>query len=704
MRLASLADYRSLLGSRYGDRAARGFSVTLELAFRCNVRCVFCSRWNDPVDLDLSAIETVAEDMAALGAAYVSLTGGDPFVRKDITAIIDAFASRRVPVHINTNGVLLRRYADFLRSRAGSLVGITVSIDSPHAHVHDEIRGVEGTFRKALDGMERLRDVIDFDLACTLNRRNMDEIEEYAAFAREHGYTFRFQPLHDDGDNQLAPHEEGVRVEEDGLAGLTARLQGTLGPDATFAKARYYDLFEPFFRDRQGMSGMRCTAAARLIYFVDPNGEVFPCDTRRDVSLGNVYRTRFADIVRGGASTAWRRTCRQRENGCWCMYACVAPNNVRNMDLPLVPVGRRGWPVRRRWRRRTAALAENAALPEPRRPAEDPAPWPRVAAVMASYNGGPLLVDAVRAALALDYPRDLFSLVLVDDGSSDGSVDAVREACAEALSAGTLTVVRNPRPTGVAAAYNRGVLAADPRARFYLKLDGDLLAEPGALRALVAAAAANSRAGILGGRVYLHDRPEEVHFLGGDLGRSLRGPALPLTPPDLPRDASGRPRWLDVINSCMALIRREVFERAGLYPERYGRYEYEDYDLAFRARAVGFGSLYCPAAVGYHAVSLTSRANALGPVRARLRARNGVLFTAAHRSRRHAVAFALYHLAKAPLDALRRGDSFAGLVAGSLAGLAAAFRRPPAPRRLTAAPPRPSALPVLPQAATPQPR
>ncbi len=700
MRLASIADYRSLLRSWYGDREARGFSVTLEVAFRCNVRCVFCSRWNDPVDLELPVIESIAEDMAALGAGYVSLTGGDPFVRKDITDIIDAFATRGVPVHINTNGVLLRRHADFLRSRAASIVGITVSIDSPHPEVHDEIRGVEGTFRKALEGMERLRDVIDFDLACTLNHRNLDEIEEYAAFARERGYTFRFQPLHDDGDNQLAPHEEGVRVEADGLDGLSARLDATLGPERSFAKARYYELFEPFFRNRDGMSRLRCTAAARLIYFVDPNGDVYPCDTRRDVNLGNVYRTRFADIVRGGASAGWRRTCRRQQNGCWCMYACVAPNNVRNMDLPLIPASRSGWPVRRRWRRRTASLAAGAGLPEPRRPTEVPE-WPRVAAVMASYNGGPLLLEAVGAALALDYPRDRFSLVLVDDGSTDGSVEAVRRAHPGELEDGTLTVVRNPAPTGVAAAYNAGVLAADPRAHFLLKLDGDLLADAGALRELVRAAAANPRAGILGGRVYLHDRPDVVHFLGGDVSRSLRGPALPVTPADLPRDPAGAPRWLDVINSCMALIRREVFERAGLYPEHYGRYEYEDYDLAFRARAVGFGSLYCPAAVATHAVSLTSRANALGPVRARLRARNGVLFTAAHRSRRHAVAFALYHLAKAPVDAVRRGDSLSGLVTGLLAGLAAACRRQPAPRLLPAGPRRPSKLPVLPSSPPP---
>jgi MoaA/NifB/PqqE/SkfB family radical SAM enzyme len=137
----SIPRHLSLLRSCKDDGPAQGFSVTLEVAFRCNVRCVFCSRWSDPTDLSLETIEQVAEDMAALKAGYVSLTGGDPFVRADIRKIIDAFATRGVPIHINTNGVLLRKQAEFLISRAHAIRSITVSIDSPHPEVHDEIRG-----------------------------------------------------------------------------------------------------------------------------------------------------------------------------------------------------------------------------------------------------------------------------------------------------------------------------------------------------------------------------------------------------------------------------------------------------------------------------------------------------------------------------------------------------------------------------------
>jgi len=671
----------SLIRSWKGDTPAPGFSVTLEVAFRCNVRCVFCSRWSDPTDLSLETIQGVAEDMAAMGAGYVSLTGGDPFVRRDIREIIDAFAERSVPIHINTNGVVLTKFADFLISRAAAIRSITVSIDSPHPEVHDEIRGVDGTFRRALAGMQSIRHAIPVTLACTLNQMNMHEIEEYAQFAAEHSFPFRFQPLHDDGENKLAPNQEGVEVEADGLVGLTERLESISDPDRSFELSQYYKLFEPFFRNRKKMDSLRCVTAARLIYFVDPQGDVFPCDTRRDIALGNVYKTRLAEIVRGGESTTWRKTCREGANGCWCMYACVAPNNLRFQDLPLLPLTRKGWPLKKRWEKRIDSYAgkPDTTLPQAQRPTlAQSQEWPFVSMVVASYNGGDFLQETIERLLAVDYPETSRELILVDDASRDGSIEATEQRFATSLDSGALRVVRNPECLGVAGAYNRGVLEADPRVRYLLKSDNDLLIDPNALRELVRLAEANPRAGIVGGRIYYHAEPERIQFLGGNVDSPWRGPALVDTPEELAADPAGAdPRYLDVINSCLSLVRREVFERAGLYPEYYGRYEYEDYELAFRARKLGFGSLYCPSAVGHHAVSLTSTANDLGGVRLRLRARNGTLFMSRHTPPSWYARFLLYHLAKIPIDVVRHGHSPWALLSGYAAGFRAARREHP---------------------------
>ena len=639
MNHKSLQRYVSLLRSWRGDRPASGYSVTLEVAFRCNVRCVFCSRWDDPTDLDLETICGIAEDMSATRAAYVSLTGGDPFVRSDIKEIIDAFATRSVPIHINTNGVLLRKYADFLKSRAAAFVGITVSIDSPEAAVHDEIRGVAGTFRRALLGMDLLRDHIPLSLACTLNQKNLHEIESYTAFARDLGYDFRFQPLHDDGANQLSPNQEGVAVHSDGLEGLTERLESTHLPGDSFAKRQYYRLFETFFRNRDSMSDLRCTTAARLIYFISPEGDVYPCDTRRDIKLGNVYASRFAEIIGASKSTSWRETCRKQENGCWCMYACVAPNNVRYEQLPMLPLTRGGWPVSARWSERFGPPVSlgSTSDAEPSIASADSIAddaLPPVGIVVASYNGGEFLRQSVEALLAMDYPADRRQLVLVDDAGSDESIENVKRAFRDAVASGELEIVRSERNLGVPGAYNLGVRESNSDARYILKADNDVLPRPDALRRMVELAEANPRAGIVGGRIYFHRHRERIQFIGGRISSALRGPARIDTPSEVARDpVNCGPRRMEVINSCFSLVRRDVFEMAGLYPEFYGRYEYEDYDFAFHARRFGFFSVYCPDAVAYHAVSLTSSSNELSALRVRQRARNGLLFMSRFASR-----------------------------------------------------------------------
>ena len=660
MKFRTLPNTASLIRSWYTGRHASGFSVTLEVAFRCNVRCVFCSRWDDPNDLELSVIREIADDMREMKADYVSLTGGDPFVRKDIREIIDIFVDRGVPIHINTNGVLLRRYADFLLERSRSIVGITVSIDSADPHTHDEIRGVTGTFDKAIAGIERIRNGIPVSIACTLNQRNLGEIEQFDRFCKEKGYDYRFQPLHEDGSNQLTPNQDGVAVEDAALEGLTARLVATLRPDDGFWKSVYYRMFEPFFRDRQSLEPLRCTAAARTIFFVAPTGDVYPCDTRRDVVLGNVRRERLSDIVRGPAARGWRTTCRRHENGCWCMYACVAPTNLRNQFLPLIPITRNGWPLDRQWKKINTLVG----LP-PTEPAEttrahrseqliSDTDWPFVSIVMATCNGGSTFLSSLATTLGLDYPKNLREVIVVNDGSSDGSIEEARARFSDAIAEGSLRFVDNDQPTGVPAAYNRGVRESRNDARFILKLDNDVTPSADALRRLVECAQANPRSGIVGGTIYFRSDPKTVQFAGAFLTSPWRGPEKLSTPftNNPPLDAD-RPYEVDLIGSCMALIRREVFERSGMFPEEYGRYEYEDYDFAFRARENGFASLYCPGAVAHHDVSATSRRNDLSDLRAQLRVRNGLLFMWRFAPRSWRASYIAYNLAKLPADVVR---------------------------------------------------
>jgi hopene-associated glycosyltransferase HpnB len=121
---------------------------------------------------------------------------------------------------------------------------------------------------------------------------------------------------------------------------------------------------------------------------------------------------------------------------------------------------------------------------ERERGAPAPVVWPEVVAVIPARDEAETIGATIGSLMAQDYPGR-FSVVLVDDESSDGTAEIARAAALERL-----TVVRGtPTPpgwTGKLWAVSQGVAAAGEGARYWLLTDADIVYEPDALRGLVA--------------------------------------------------------------------------------------------------------------------------------------------------------------------------------------------------------------------------
>lgn len=158
----------------YPDLAASAPEVALEhldsLWFQvagtvCNLRCshcfISCSPDNHTLEfLDLETVLGWLEEARARGVKEYYLTGGEPFMNRDLAAMVEAILEAG-PVSILTNGTLLRepvltRMAAADRDSVYSLE-IRVSIDGPNPETNDPIRG-EGTFDRAMEGVRRLLD------------------------------------------------------------------------------------------------------------------------------------------------------------------------------------------------------------------------------------------------------------------------------------------------------------------------------------------------------------------------------------------------------------------------------------------------------------------------------------------------------------------------------------------------------------------
>ncbi|MGH7316549.1 MAG: glycosyltransferase family 2 protein, partial [Candidatus Rokuibacteriota bacterium] len=230
---------------------------------------------------------------------------------------------------------------------------------------------------------------------------------------------------------------------------------------------------------------------------------------------------------------------------------------------------------------------------------------PAVAVAVVSWNTRDLLarcLDSMRP----DVDRGAAAVWVVDNGSTDGSPELVREAY------GWAHLIEPGHNLGFGRAVN--LVAERAPGRWIAAANADIELGGGALAALVAAGESDPRAGAVAPRLLLPDGSTQhsVH----------RFPTLSLaliTALGIPRLSSGlgdrlcleghwdpeRARYVDWAHGALLLVRREAFEAAGGFDPVQWMYA-EDIDLAWRLERAAFKVAYEPAAVVRHAVSAST--------------------------------------------------------------------------------------------------
>jgi GT2 family glycosyltransferase len=284
---------------------------------------------------------------------------------------------------------------------------------------------------------------------------------------------------------------------------------------------------------------------------------------------------------------------------------------------------------------------------------------PQVGVVVPTWNSASLLPPL----LASIDPWEGVELVCVDNGSTDGTVDLLRER--------GVTVLPLPRNEGFAAAVDLAVTHTE--APYVMPLNADTELEPGCVEVLTEALAADSRLGGVAPRIL------QVEGEGRDAGAARlysAGMALTADGRAVETGAGERqtPRWLrerEVFGVCGAacLLRRELFTELGGYEQSFFAF-YEDVDLNVRARIAGLRFGYIPEAVVWHRGNASWQAEAPRPAawNARLVARNRVVTQA-----RFMPASALPRILAVEVGALYRAARQGRLLAtlrGKLEGLA----------------------------------
>lgn len=223
----------------------------------------------------------------------------------------------------------------------------------------------------------------------------------------------------------------------------------------------------------------------------------------------------------------------------------------------------------------------------------------KVTVVIPNYNGIRFIGECLDALFQQEENTPRYGVLVVDNGSSDGSLELVKERFPQ------VRVIALPSNTGFCHAVNVGIRASETP--YVILLNNDTKAASCFIRALVNAIEEKPRAFSVSAKMLMWDAPDRVDDAGDRycvLGWAYaRGKGRPAAFFDRPAE---------VFSACggAAIYRKSVLEQIGLFDEAHFAY-LEDLDIGYRARIYGYRNYYEPAAevVHYGSASSGSRYN-----------------------------------------------------------------------------------------------
>jgi radical SAM protein with 4Fe4S-binding SPASM domain len=295
------------------------------VTYKCNARCTMCNIWKETPKNELKPA-----DFAKLPKSLkdINITGGEPFLRNDITEIIGEITSAipNVRLVFSSNGFLTEKIIDDMRKirKINSNSCIAVSLDGLK-EVHDEVRGINNAYEKVINTVTGLKKagINDIRFGYTAGKYNIDQLKNVYGLSRDLGIEFTLSVVHN-SDNYFSI--ETNQTPE--LADLEKNLIPVIEQEQKTVNLRkllrtyYMKGLIHYVKDKKRL--LPCFALDDF-FFLDPQGNVYPCNML-EKKVGNIQENDFNSIWNSQASATLRNYCKKC-NGCWMV--CTAKSSIR---------------------------------------------------------------------------------------------------------------------------------------------------------------------------------------------------------------------------------------------------------------------------------------------------------------------------------------------------------------------------------------
>jgi radical SAM protein with 4Fe4S-binding SPASM domain len=301
--------------------------VGWETTLRCNMRCRHCGSTAGAArraELSTRQALDLCGQIARLGVARTVLTGGETLLRPDWERIVATLLDKGQVVALLTNGWTLGpRLVKALHRLDNGRFHLAVSIDGTPA-VHDDIRGLKGSFQRAFDGAQAVRDAgTPVAVITTVSHANLDTLPALSELllGKLHPYAWQIQTTTPFGRAATQEDLNLTLVEYVQTAAFVARMRRLTRKTRTEVQPGdclgYLSSLEPAMRDGDGWQG--CQAGLKLCG-IQSNGNVKGCLSIIDDDFieGNVLDKGLERLWSHPGAFAFTRRFKLRDLGGQC--------------------------------------------------------------------------------------------------------------------------------------------------------------------------------------------------------------------------------------------------------------------------------------------------------------------------------------------------------------------------------------------------
>jgi len=306
--------------------------ASIILTYRCPMRCVMCNIWKNPTD---KQEEIKADDLKSLPKLkFINLTGGEPFIREDLAEIVDECYKHTDRIVISTSGWFEDRVIALAKRFPN--IGIRISIEGLSTK-NDELRGHQGGFDKGLRTLLTLKQMglKDIGFGCTVSNNNSADMLSLYQLSQSLGMEFATAAFHNSyyfhkEDNQITNKEEVCKNFET----LINWQLKEKSPKSWFRAWFNMGLINYI----EGNRRMLPCEAGSANFFIDPWGEVYPCNGLEDKcwkqSMGNIHKSDFMTIWNSPEAEEVRSKVKCCAKNCW-MVGTASPVMKKYIKYPM---------------------------------------------------------------------------------------------------------------------------------------------------------------------------------------------------------------------------------------------------------------------------------------------------------------------------------------------------------------------------------